>query len=247
MLTSFYTNLHTYLSALHRPLNASTSPNRVFARIESASNPYTTSPQISSPSLQPIYDLVYDPLTLTIHSSLPNIPEPGATFIEGNKTVENARLISDWSRADALNVHSAILDCLQNTREEFHEIERTGKTNRGWWVVWMRLPASSPVSVVPPTDSEPLEQTEQEKDSNTLQSLREAFLIRRSRESGVSSGTKSNATSGSFNTSLWRLGMGSSTQEKMGGAAAGWGPKGLAEGIGVDARKYVEGLLSLNR
>jgi hypothetical protein len=33
----------------------------------------------------------------------------------------------------------------------------------------------------------------------------------------------------------------------MGGAAAGWGPKGLAEGIGIDARRYVEELLSLNR
>jgi hypothetical protein len=33
----------------------------------------------------------------------------------------------------------------------------------------------------------------------------------------------------------------------MGGAAAGWGPKGLGEGIGIDARRYVEDLLSLNR
>jgi hypothetical protein len=45
---------------------------------------------------------------------------------------------------------------------------------------------------------------------------------------------------------MWRLG-GPSTQEKMGGSTAGWGPKGVAEGIGIDARRYVEDLLSLNR
>ena len=29
--------------------------------------------------------------------------------------------------------------------------------------------------------------------------------------------------------------------------SSGWGPGKLAEGIGVDARQYIEGLLSLNR
>jgi len=50
---------------------------------------------------------------------------------------------------------------------------------------------------------------------------------------------------------MWSgLGMGggsTSRNERMGGSAAGWGPKGLAEGIGIDARRYVEELLSLNR
>jgi len=43
------------------------------------------------------------------------------------------------------------------------------------------------------------------------------------------------------------MGGGQSQNMKMGGKAAGWGPKGLAEGIGIDARRYVEELLSLNR
>lgn len=30
-------------------------------------------------------------------------------------------------------------------------------------------------------------------------------------------------------------------------ANSGWGPGKLAEGIGIDARQYIEGLLSLNR
>lgn len=76
--------------------------------------------------------------------------------------------------------------------------------------------------------------------------LREAFLIRRARD------TPTPATKGSgsrFASGMWSgLGMGSGGQsQRMGGAAAGWGPKGLAEGIGIDARRYVEELLSLNR
>lgn len=43
------------------------------------------------------------------------------------------------------------------------------------------------------------------------------------------------------------MGSGTSLKQKMGGRADGWGPKGLAEGIGVDARRYVDELLSLNR
>ncbi len=44
------------------------------------------------------------------------------------------------------------------------------------------------------------------------------------------------------------MGLGSGAQsQRMGGAAAGWGPKGLAEGIGVDARRYIEDLLSVGR
>jgi len=69
--------------------------------------------------------------------------------------------------------------------------------------------------------------------------LREAFLVRRARDAPTAT-TKSSGSR--FASGLWRP-----TGEKMGGAAAGWGPKGLAEGIGVDARRYVEGLLSLNR
>ena len=73
--------------------------------------------------------------------------------------------------------------------------------------------------------------------------LREAFLVRRARD-GTDSSAKSSG--GRLGSGMWKLG-GPSTGEKMGGAAAGWGPRGLAEGIGIDARRYVEGLLSLNR
>jgi ribosomal protein L4 len=75
--------------------------------------------------------------------------------------------------------------------------------------------------------------------------LREAFLVRRARDSPAHAAK----TSGSrFSSGMWAMGMGGSGQkQRMGGATAGWGPKGLAEGIGIDARRYVDELLSLNR
>jgi hypothetical protein len=77
--------------------------------------------------------------------------------------------------------------------------------------------------------------------------LREAFLVRRARDSQPGSAK----TSSRFASGMWSgLGMGGSgggQKQRMGGAAAGWGPKGLADGIGIDARRYVEELLSLNR
>lgn len=78
--------------------------------------------------------------------------------------------------------------------------------------------------------------------------LREAFLIRRARD-GEPAQVKSSGRS--LASGMWSgmsMGMGSASQsQRMGGKAAGWGPKGLAEGIGIDARRYVDELLSLNR
>jgi hypothetical protein len=76
--------------------------------------------------------------------------------------------------------------------------------------------------------------------------LREAFLVRRARDTQPTS-TKSSGSR--FASGMWSsMGIGGGGQsQRMGGTAAGWGPKGLGEGIGIDARRYVEELLSLNR
>jgi hypothetical protein len=104
----------------------------------------------------------------------------------------------------------------------------------------MRLPPSTSQEPSNPNkDVDPTAETEE----FTTADLREAFLVRRARDTVVPSAKSSGSRLGS---GLWRLG-GPSTQEKMGGSTAGWGPKGVAEGIGIDARRYVEGLLSLNR
>jgi hypothetical protein len=177
-----------------------------------------------------------------VHSSLPNIPDPGTLIAEGLGSTSTH--VSGWSRVEALNVHSQILATISSTRRNLSEIERTCKTSRAWWVVWMRLPPSQPTK----------EEVAETADTGTssvefnTDELREAFLVRRARDSQPSSsGGKSSG--GRFASGMWSsMGIGGGNQsQRMGGAAAGWGPKGLGEGIGIDARRYVEDLLSLNR
>jgi hypothetical protein len=208
------------------------------------SNPYTTesstggSGSNSGPNTQPIYDLVFDPRTYTVHSSLPNIPDPGTLLAEGLSS--DSRSETGWSRVEALNVHSQILATITSTRRNLSEIERTCKTSRGWWVVWMRLPPSQASDEAVASQNSKQSSVQFDTDS-----LREAFLVRRARDSQSAGSAKS---SRSFASGMWSgLGMGGAQSERMGGKAAGWGPKGVQEGIGIDARRYVEELLSLNR
>lgn len=64
-------------------------------------------------------------------------------------------------------------------------------------------------------------------------SFREAFLIRKASDYVSPAARKS---SGRFGREV--------SESSTSGA---WGPGRLAEGIGIDARQYIEGLLSLNR
>ncbi|KAF2441495.1 hypothetical protein P171DRAFT_434177 [Karstenula rhodostoma CBS 690.94] len=238
-IAPFYRNLHTYFSPLHRPLTTSTCPSKVFARISGSSHPYTTmsSQQGSEPDMQPIYNLVYDPRTLTVHSSIPNIPDPGTLIAEG---LSSDASLAGWSRVEALNVHSQILATVTSTRRSLAEIERTCKTSRSWWVVWMRLPPSQATPSQSTKSEAGQEQEPEEVQTEFLtDQLREAILIRRARDA---TGPSAKSSGSRFASSMWK-----STVDKTGGAAAGWGPKGLTEGIGIDARRYAEGLLSLNR
>ena len=206
-MPSFYRSLHHQLGPLQRPLLASTSPGKVSARIWEAAAHKSTA---STRSTQPIWDLVYDPARETIHTTLPNIPEPGPTAPDNSKSE-----VPPWTRIEALGVHSQVLNTYTSTRRQRSEIERTCKTSRGWWVVWMRLP-NGPVT--------------QNTDANTF---REAFLIRKASDYVAPAARKSSG----------RLGRDVSGSS----ASGGWGPGKLAEGIGIDARQYIEGILSLNR
>ena len=204
-MPSFYRSLHHQLGPLQRPLLASTSPRKVSERLWEAAAPKSTA---STKNSQPICDLVYDPARLTVHTTIPNIPEPGACHGESQELLP-------WTRAEALSVHSQILNTYSSTRRHTTEQERTSKTGRQWWVVWMRLPRSRPTGA---TGSD---------------AYREAFLIRKASDYVAPASRKS---SGRFGREV----SGS-------GAAGGWGPGKLAEGIGIDARQYIEGLVSLNR
>lgn len=204
-MPSFYRSLHHQLGPLQRPLLASTSPSKVSERLWEAAAPKSTA---STKSSQPICDLVYDPARLTVHTTIPNIPEPGPYPGDSQEA-------APWTRVEAMSVHSQILNTYSSTRRHTTEQERTSKTSRQWWVVWMRLPQAGSA---PGSGSD---------------TYREAFLIRKASDYVPPGARKS---SGRFGREV----SGSS-------AAGGWGPGKLAEGIGIDARQYIEGLLSLNR
>lgn len=208
-IPSFYHSIHHQLGPLQRPLLVSTSPRRVFERLSEASIPKSTTPTSRA---EPIWDLVYDPANLTIHTTIPNIPELGAASARDSSL---QAITAPWTRAEALSVHSQILNTYSSTRRSFFDLERTCKTGRGWWVVWIKLPSQRARGV---------------HDGHTHA---EAFLVRKASDY-VTPATR--APRGLFGFDL------SGNQPSSRG-----GPTQLAEGIGIDARQYIDGLLSLNR
>lgn len=230
---SFYRSIHHQLGPLQKPLLSSTSPTNVAQRISIADD----SPNIknNSPS-QPLYDIVYNPTTQTIHSSLPNIPDPISPITSGLRPNQP----SPWSRVEALNVHAQLLNTYIDTRLHPSELERACKTSRGWWVVWLRLPSQQQNKTPNPE--------EEEEDNDNLPKkpkhiFNEAFLVRKSSDYIQPSHARNSSGTRFFRDMASGFGMSSSSHQ----ATAGNSPRKLTEGVGLDARKYVEGLLSLNR
>lgn len=137
------------------------------------------------------------------------------------------------------------------------ELERTCKTSRGWWVVWMRLPYQNDNKS---NDNLGIMQSNSSRSTN----YREAYLIRKASDYASAPSTSAGKFGGTdsffqlggnykrFSFGLGRGGKtaggsndnGTATESGLGG----WmNPGRLAEGIGIDARQYIDGLLSLNR
>ncbi|KAI1825261.1 hypothetical protein F4861DRAFT_502206 [Xylaria intraflava] len=207
-----YRSLHHQLAPLRRPLAVSTTyrPDRPDTG-EKASN---------------IFDLVWDPKAMTVHSTIPSIPTPAE--------LQRENVVPVWSRAEAVNTHNQILNMYAATLGDYAELERTCKTSRGWWVVWTRLLERNPARIssaeggnASASDGEQLDDAEQQHDREPQPRVgKEIFLIRRA---GDHAGLR---------------GRGASYAE-TGGWAEGAGR--LAQGIGVDTHKYIEGLLSMSR
>ncbi|KAK4444846.1 hypothetical protein QBC34DRAFT_334275 [Podospora aff. communis PSN243] len=212
---TLYRSLHARLTPIHKSLITSTAyrPER---------------PVMGSAASAEIYDLIWDPQALTVHSTIPNIPEPLlVASVSGAASV--------WTRVEALNTHNQILNMFMATRESLSEFERTCKTSRGWWIVWNRILGQAGTekkgSEASDSDSE-----ESEEDGDSGKGLagsgvvvsKEIFLIRRASDHG---------------------GNVRSTSSSYASGGGGWadGASRLAQGIGVDTRRYIEGLLSLNR
>ena len=298
-LSALYKDLHRHLIPLHKPMVSNTSVARVSSRIAAAhdDDPQsidTRNPPYDIPPVSPVFDLVYDPLLFTVHTSIPNIPLPGTLAAEGIGTTSSGRNGPPiWTRIEGLNVHSQILNTLESTKNITIETERTSKTTRGWWVVWMRIPPFSSANAATTTNNtdttgssgssssstatDSNKQSTDEDEVSTIKSqsrdesgygsklrqrpqvadCRIAFLVRKANDSvAPAKSMSSRVSSGMFGfiggnqtaAAAAETTVGSASGGGNTGSGGGGGPSStLAGGIGIDARRYVESLLSLNR
>ncbi|CAG8898321.1 unnamed protein product [Penicillium egyptiacum] len=262
---SLYSSMHHQLGPLQKPLLSSTSPTMAASRIAMSK----TSPDPNkrfSIRTQPVYDLVYDPSNLTIRSSIPNIPSTNTTSSTqptnsparspSPSTSQASTTPPPWSRVESLAIHHRLLSTHVDTRSRPQELERTSKTHRGWWVVWVRIPHSTtqtPTALSATSSSAALSSIANNRDSfpanqSQAQSTplpQEAFLVRKASDY-TSPASHGRVSSGArFFRDLG--GASSSTGLTGSSRAADMAPSKLVEGLGMDARRYIEGLLSLNR
>ncbi|KAH8422875.1 uncharacterized protein LDX57_000628 [Aspergillus melleus] len=228
---SLYQSIHHQLTPLHKTLVNSTSPANAAARISMSEGAFDVNRRFITKN-QPVYDLVYDPSNLTVRTSIPNIPDLGAHPPETRDP--NA---APWSRVESLNIHHRLLSTYVETRSRALEVERTCKTSRGWWIVWVRFPGSGSGSS---DDGDAVQETPSPDGSEAA--CQEAFLIRKSSDHVPS---VSHGRSGSG--SRFFRDLGGATSPGLASSRADTGPGKLVEGLGLDARRYIENLLSLNR
>lgn len=229
--SSVYRSLHYQLAPLQRPLLTSTRRKLPRPKLSTT---------LGGDVKTPIYDLMWDPKKLTICSTIPDIPSH--SLPSGTLPV--------WSRLESLNTHMQILNTFAATRNDGSEMEQTCKTSRGYWVVWSRIPdpeaprnqRKSGGSITPvegdttPTASpspssghspkqgldtnHTLAQASYALDKTDVARDKEIFLVRKSSDpASANAFGKENANS----------------------------PAKLAQGIGVDTKRYIEGLLDMYR
>lgn len=207
-----------------------------------------------------IYDLVWDPKAKTVHSTIPNIPESAEIYTSDDQP--------PWSRVEALNTHMQILNLYKSTRLNSNELERTSKTSRGWWIVWNRILERNPEDVENSASSSGETARPYSEDrinsstENSSTSDAEISQAADSQESLVPSscGRSSSASHCPQIDVSKEIFLIRKASDHAGGhsrgvslsaipSGSGWtdGASRLAQGIGVDTRKYIEGLLSLNR
>lgn len=248
-LPSFYRSIHHQLGPLQKPLLSSTSPLNVSRRIYLADIDAGNQKRASSAAHNPIYDLVWDPSNLSVRSSIPNIPEPGSVNPMNTMSLPTSAPPSEpqtqWSRIEALNVHNQFLSTYTETRSRPLELERTCKTSRGWWLIWVRIqdPPSSQSQhrslATTITDYQPEQQ-------QYIESSKEAFLIRKASDASSHTGNSRHTRDSSSGVRFLRDLSGASSSLPN-AAGDNTSPGKLTEGLGFDTHEYIESLLSLNR
>ncbi|KKY31062.1 putative vacuolar fusion protein ccz1 [Diaporthe ampelina] len=224
-----YRSLHHQITPLRKALGNSTAyrPEKPDAGNASAA----------------IYDLVWDPKEKTVHSTIPNIPDAAELYSSGD--------LPPWSRVEALNTHMQILNLYKATRADMFELERTCKTSRGWWIVWSRILERKPESARGSDESD----SASSRDSDSRHEETSESTSGEATHSSSQTSTVKPAPPMSVSKEIFLLrkasdhGHGRSVSFTGAGGGAGWtdGASRLAQGIGVDTRKYIEGLLSMNR
>ncbi|OJD26653.1 hypothetical protein ACJ73_01968 [Blastomyces percursus] len=249
---SFYRSIHHQIGPLQKPLLLSTSLDKIPQRAP-LWNQYRN-PKEKPDEQSPLYDFIYDPETRFIHTSLPDIPEPGMP-VQTIKLSSPGSSEPAWTRQDTLNVHTQIVNTYIETRNRASEIERTCRTSRGWWVLWMRLKDTSVGSKsskqVEGGEGEAEEGEQQSRTPSTLHQTpapkapKEAFLVRKASDCAVSGHTRHSSGARFFRDIS---GASAASQSSTGDGRGSWsGPGKLAEGVGLDARRYIQALLNLNR
>jgi hypothetical protein len=253
-LATLYRSLHYQIGPLHKSLLNSTSYR--------ASKPDLAT--TSEDAKAPIYDLVYDPKLLTVNSTIPNIPDPFQMQSKSNESLP-------WSRIEALNTHMQIINTYIATTTDRSELERTCKTSRGWWVVWTRVPdTESPTPIASGSVKVPTLIAEESTDSAASNRSKPGKLASRGTSTVGASMTSGPAhpfleTPSNSNEYIPKdkeiflirrasdyvpgKSSGRFVSSSSLGGDSGWaaGPGKLAQGIGVDTKRYIEGLLNLNR
>ncbi|KAL7949545.1 hypothetical protein V8C42DRAFT_311194 [Trichoderma barbatum] len=235
---TLYRSLHYQLSPLRKPLLASTR--------------YRPERPDAGPVSSHIQDLVWDPPSLTVHSSIPNIPD---FFPDTAASSSSSPPSPSWSRADAVSTHLHLLNIYATTRSRIADLERTQKTNRGWWIVWTRVlqrTAATPSTTTTAT-ALPLSTIHESASSSSLISHTshdaspqdKAPSSRRSSSSATSPSPPPVVDKEIFLIRRASDHIGFRRASDEGGSGGGEGMGRLAQGIGVDTRRYVEELLTL--
>jgi hypothetical protein len=257
-LTSLYRSLHQQIQPLLKPLGHSTRFR--------ASKPDLVS---ADGSTTPIFDLVWDPRLLTINSTIPNIPDP--------LLISSTPHTPPWSRIEALNTHMQLVNTYIASSCDRSELERTCKTSRGWWVVWTRVPDPEPPAPVLSSGKVKVpgliaEDSMESHTSKAPGGLRPSTGVSKSRGTSTFSSSMVSGPAHPFleatlgpsesvakDKEIFLIRRASDYVAKPGGRfvsgasamvqESGWtsGPSKLAQGIGVDTKRYIEGLLNLNR
>ncbi|EFQ98697.1 hypothetical protein MGYG_01715 [Nannizzia gypsea CBS 118893] len=260
---TFYRTIHHQIGPLQKPLLSSTSPLKVRERLSCYDlHQYPRGQGKFSPPEEPLYDIIYEPFHQTIRTSLPNIPEPDITsdHIRAYNNPRDVGQLPPWSRADAFNVYTQIINTYLETKLQPSELERICKTNRGWWVLWMCLPAAPSNSGPDATSSnaeisgssdarsqatagdfprQPGSHAPREEQCEPPANV--AFLVRRASDSKQPGRGHLRSQSGP--------GFFRSIGGRFGRELEGWSgtPGRLVEGVGLDAKKYIDALINLNR